>query len=259
VNIRSVLFIPDKFMDYRMWSDVPDRIRDRAEAIHFDQHARIPWTAANGGFLAAARRLAGDGRFDVVVAAGQAARFGFAVADAGLATGLVFFYPSLDRPLGEVVSGVVEDADPAETLGPYQPVVDALDEDDPGRRREVLLQAVRDTAGPGVDPAELDRAVAMMSDHAEEFFAELRAAQAAIACGQPSADPPWLKRPWIDHLAELTIPVTAVVAPDARAVGEAVALRAADAEIVVARPGLAPVAEPSRSAEALLRMLDRLG
>jgi hypothetical protein len=254
----SVLFIPDKFMDYRMWSDIPDRIRDRAETIHFDQHALIPWTAANGGFLAAARRLAGDGRFDVVVAAGQAARFGFAVADAGLAAGLVLFYPSLDRPLNEVVSGVVEDVDRAETLGPYQPVIDALDEDDPGRRRELLLQVVRDTAGPGIDPAELERAVAMMSDHAEEFFAELQAARAAAAGGQPQADPPWLERPWINHAAELTIPVTVIVAPGGRVIGAEIASRTADVEIVVANPGLAPVAEPGLSAQVLSRMLDRL-
>ena len=100
-----ILFIPDQFTDYRMWSDIPDRIQGRAEVIHFDRHEQIPWTpAAGGGFLDAARRLAADGSFDIVAAAGQAARFGFAVAEAGLARGVVFFYPSLDRQLTPIAA-----------------------------------------------------------------------------------------------------------------------------------------------------------
>ena len=30
----SVLFIPDRFMDYRMWGEVPDLIRDRTSVVH---------------------------------------------------------------------------------------------------------------------------------------------------------------------------------------------------------------------------------
>ena len=35
------------------------------------------------------------------------------------------------------------------------------------------MQVVRDTADPGADPVELDRVLAMTSDHAEEIFASL--------------------------------------------------------------------------------------
>jgi hypothetical protein len=252
-----ILFIPDRFMDYRMWADIPDRIQDRAEVIHFDEHEQIPWTAADGGFLDAARRLATDGSVDIVVAAGQAARFGFAVAEVGLARGLVLFYPSLDRVLDEVITGMA-DVDAAEALDPYLPVADALHEEDASRRLDILVQVLRDTAGPDAEPGELERVVGMISEHAAEFFAELEAAQAAAAGAPPSPDPPWLERPWIDRLATLTIPVTAVVAPHGAAIGEAIARRAEDAEIVVANPRLTPIAAPSQSAEALLRMLDRL-
>jgi hypothetical protein len=65
------------------------RIEGRAEVIHFDQHEQLPWTEANGAFVAAARRIAAGGSYHVVVAAGQAARLGFAQAEAGLAKGLV--------------------------------------------------------------------------------------------------------------------------------------------------------------------------
>jgi hypothetical protein len=115
--MARVLFIPDRFMDYRMWSDVPDRIRNRAEAIHFDRHEQVPWTSVNGDFLAGTRRLAGGHGFTVVAAAGQGARFGFAVAEAGLAAGLVLFYPSLDRLLPETAASL-EGADVSEELGP---------------------------------------------------------------------------------------------------------------------------------------------
>jgi hypothetical protein len=247
---KVILFVPDKFMDYRMWNDIPDRIRDHAEIVHVDQHAQIPWTTADDdGFVDAVRQLAGARTFDIVVAAGQAARFGFTMVQAGLAGGLMLFYPSPDRPMEEV-SSRGGDLDPADVLSPYLPVLDALRETDISRQREILMEVVSDTAGADVDMAELDRALGMVGDHAEEFFAELRE--------QP--EPPWLGRPWIDHLAELTVPVTAVVAPGGagEALGEAITRRAADAEIVVASPRVTPVAEASLSADALLRMLDRV-
>jgi hypothetical protein len=237
-------------MDYRMWNDVPDRIRDHAEIVHLDRYAQIPWTTADeGGFLDTVRELATAGAFDIVVAAGQAARFGFAVAQAGLAGGLMLFYPSPDRPMDEVYSGG-GDLDPADVLEPYLPVMDALRETDASRRREILMEIVSDTAGADVDMAELERALGMVGDHADELFAELRARPA----------PPWPERPWIDHVADLTVPVTMVVAPGVagQALGEAIAHRAADAEIVVASPRITPVAEASQSAQALLRMLDRV-
>ena len=225
--------------------------------VHFDRHEQVPWTAADGGFLEAVRRLAADETFDIVTVAGEAARFGFAVAEAGLARGAVFFYPSLDRLLDEAASDLA-DTDFTEVLGPYAPVVGALQEGDASRRRDILLRVVRETAGPAAESGELERMEGMIIDHAEEFFAYLRATMDA-ADGLAHPVPPWLERPWIDRLADLTIPVTAVVAPRSLAIGDAIASRAADAEIVVASPGMAPVAEPGRSAAILVRMLDRLG
>jgi hypothetical protein len=248
--MRRILFVPDKFMDCRMWNDIPDRIRDHAEIVHVDQYAQIPWaTADDGGFLDTVRQLAAAGSFDIVVAAGQAARFGFAVAQAGLAGGLMLFYPSPDRPMDEAGSRA-DDLDRADVLRPYLPVIDALRETDASRRREILLEVVSDTASADVDMAELECALGMVGDHAEEIFAELRM--------QP--DPPWLEPPWMDQLADLTVPVTVVVAPGSagRALGDAIACRAADAEIVVASPRVTPVAETSRSAAALLRVLNRV-
>jgi hypothetical protein len=37
----SVLFIPDRFMDYRMWGEVPDLIRDRTRVVHLGADALL--------------------------------------------------------------------------------------------------------------------------------------------------------------------------------------------------------------------------
>ena len=250
-----VLFIPDRFMDYRMWSDIPDRLMGRAEAIHFDQHEQMPWTEVNGRFVASARRLAADGSFHIAVAAGQAARFGFALAEAGLAKGLAFFQPSFDRLPDDIdvdLSGLDE------MITPYQPIVSALDEPDHGKRREILLAVLRETAGQQLEPAQLEAALGMFSDHADEFFADLQPTAEAAADGRTLPDPPWVEHPWIDRLSELAVPVT-VVAHSRGAVWETVAARARHAELVVAAgTGLAPADDRARAADALLRMLDRI-
>jgi hypothetical protein len=252
MTLPRILFVPDQFTDYRMWSDIPDWIQGRAEVVHFDQHEQIPWADAGDGFLVAVRRLAGAGAFDIVVAAGQAARFAFAVAEAGLARGLVFIYPWPDCLPDEP-----PDVDLAEVLKPYLPAAAAVREGDIDRLRDVLAQVARDKAGPDAEPGELQQLTDMLTDHAGELLASLQATQAADAAGPSPPDPPWLERPWIDRLATLTVPVIAIVAPGSTALGELITRRARDAEIVVADQ-LVPVALPRGSAEAIVRMLDRL-
>ena len=257
-DLADVLFIPDQFMDYRMWSDIPDRLGGRARAVHFDQHAQIPWTAGNGEFLDAAGRLAAGGSFHVVVAAGQAARFAFALAEAGMAKGLVFFGASLDRIPDDTDPDLFSAVDWDQTLDPYLPIVSALDEPDPDRRRDILLRVLRDTVDADAEPEQLALAVAMMSDHSEELFSHLRASATAGTDGQLPPEPPWIQRPWFDRLAELTVPVTAV---GAGLSASAIARQARDAEIIEAAGGgllPSPAAGRASAAEAILRMLDRL-
>jgi hypothetical protein len=223
--------------------------------IPFDQYEQVPWTADSAEIVDAARCLAPDGGFDVVAAAGGGARFAFALAEAGLAKSLVFFQPELDAIPDDVrvdLSGLDE------ALAAFQPIVSAIHEPDPARRREILLQTVRDTAGPDRDPEGLELELNITSDHAEEFLAHLRVTAADAEEGRLPPDPPWMERPWINRLAELNVPVTAVgVGP----FPEAIARRAKDAEVVLAAGsgGLAPPADRARAAEALLRMLDRIG
>lgn len=257
-DLADVLFIPDRFMDYRLWSDIPDRISGRARAIHFDRHAQIPWTADSGEILEAAGRLAAGGSFHVVAAAGQAARFAFALAEAGMTKGLVFFGASLDCIPDDDAADVFGAADWDLTLDPYVPIVSALDEPDAGRRRDILLRVIRETAAADAEPAQLALAAEMISDHSEEFFTDLRASAAAGPDGQSPPAPRWLQRPWFDRLAELTVPVTAV---GAGVSASAIARRARDAEIIDAAGGgvtPAPAAGRAKAAEAILRMLDRL-
>jgi hypothetical protein len=270
MTLPNVLFIPDRFYDYRLWSDIPDRLQGRVRAIYFDQHD-LPWKSGNGEFLKAAQRLAPDGGFHIVTANGHAARFAFALAEGGLAKGLVLFQPSLDSfPLPDDVQvdwAALGDLD--HVLDPFMPILSALDEPDPGRRREILLDVMRAMAGRDLEPAGLELLLAMYSDHAEEIFADLRAAAAkgeqsqateATDPDEPVQIPPWLERPWIDRLAELTVPVTTVVSARSRVIAEAIARRAKDAEIVMAgaSAGLEPAEDRARAADAIRRMVDRI-
>ncbi|MGO8957009.1 MAG: hypothetical protein ACLQFR_06545 [Streptosporangiaceae bacterium] len=256
MTLPCVLFIPDRFEDYRRWSDIPDRLQGRAQLIHFEQHAHIPWTTgATAEFADAARCLAPDGTFDIVVGAGQAARFAFALAEAGLAKGLVFFQPSLDRiPDDLLVDWSAVDEGIELTL----PIVDAVDEPDPARRRDIFLQVLSDIAESDTDAAELELANAMITDHADEYFADLQEVKAAAADERMQPDPPWLLRPWIDRIAALSVPVTTV---GHFSIGEAIARRAQDAEVIDVMGGgaiMAPAESRARATEALLRMLDRV-
>jgi hypothetical protein len=268
MSLPSILFIPDQFGDYRLWSDIPDRLQGRAQAIYFDQHD-VPWMSGNGEFVDEARRLAPDGTFHIVAAKGGAARFGFALAEAGLARGLVLFQPSLDSFPDDVHLDWPAEVDPDHVLDPFMPVLSALDEPDPARRREILLEVIRAAAGQDLEPAALELLLAMYSDHADEYFASLQAFAAegeqAQAAEPADADeavelPPWLERPWIDRLADLDVPVTTVVSARGRVIAEAVARRAKDAEIVVAgaNAGLEPAEDRARAADAILRMLNRI-
>lgn len=255
-----ILFIPEQHSDYRMWSDIPDRIRERAEAVHFDQHEQIPWATDSGDVLAAAHRLAGDDNFDVVTTSDHSARFGFAIAQAGLAKGLVLFRPALDSIPDDMpvdLSGLEEN------LEPYLPLYDVVRDSgtDVARFREVFGQVIRDTAVPGLPPDQLELALTIYSDHADEFFEYLRKLAVAADSGIRQPDPPWIEHPWIDRLEDLAVPVTAAEVPKGIEVANVIARRARDAEIVVIShgwTGLAPVADRIQAAEILLRMLDRV-
>lgn len=259
MTIPRVMFIPDKYMDYRMWSGLLDKVQGRAEVVYFDQREQIQWTDANDGFLAAVQRTFNDQAFDIVVGAGEGARFAFAVAERGLAKGVVFLYPSPDRVLGDIA-----DADLTEAMIPYLPfspaLLEAVQEGDAGQLRDALVNVVRDANQPDADARGLQLLADMYTDYAGEFLSDLQGAQADAVADPPAPIPPWLERPWIDRVTTLTIPVTAVINSRQVAIGEAISRSAKHAEVVVAGPRLALTAipDPGQLAAVLLRMLDRL-
>ena len=152
MSLPSILSIPERFNDYLMWYYIPDRLRGRAEVVHFDQHEQVPWTADSAEFVVSDMARAPDGGFDIVAAAGGAARFAFASwRKPGLAKGLVFFQPTLDS-IPDYVRVDLSGLD--EALEAFRPIVTAIHEPDPNRRREILLHTIRDTAGPDREPGE---------------------------------------------------------------------------------------------------------
>ena len=257
--VPRILLIPDRITDYRMWSDVPDRMTGRAEVVHIDQHCDLPWWSADESFLDQVRQLsAGDG-FQAAAAAGQAARFGFAVAEAGLANGLVLFHPSLDAILDDVP---VDLTDLDEILIPYQPLAELARDPsaDVERFRAIIPQLVRQTAPADIPHDQLQISIAIFCDHAPEWLAELQAAAEAANAESPAPDPPWIDRPWIDRADQLTCPVTTVVTPREIDIARAIARRVANAETVLAgaNPGLTTELERDKTARTILEHLDRM-
>lgn len=264
--MQRVLFIPDRFTDWRMWAGLPDRLARRAEVSHLDQLADLPWDGGSGPTVALARSLCPDG-WDVVVAAGQAGPLAVALGAAGLCRGIVLAEPEIpfDR-IPEDVEVVIEPPD-TDVLAPYERLVAALHDADPEQWRTLVMQVVRQTSPAGLPPAELDLAVQIAGDHAAEARAELLAFEAASSAERHLPDHIQLARlhirgQWLDQLAGLTIPVMTVVPAGRSFVGETIARLAAH-PVTVLTDGtiLAGGARPSarqQAAGAIEHLLDLL-
>lgn len=231
-------------------------IQDYVEVVHLDQHEQIPWNSANGELLPAVRRLSGGRPFDIVTAAGEAARFAFAVAESGLARSVVFHIPSADRVLDETSGADLATATaPYLSLGPA--LLEAVQNEDVGQLRDVLAQPVREANGPEADAKGLPLLVEMYTDHAGEFLGNIQAMLAEAAADPPPPAPPWLEQPWIDRVATLDVPIVTVVAPGRALIGEVIARRSPQAEVVEVSPRLAltDMPDPGQFSAVLLRML----
>jgi hypothetical protein len=268
MGAASIAFLPDRFMDHRLWSDIPDNLGGQVRAVHYDQN-ELPWNSPAGEFVETARRRTNGSGFHVAVAAGDAARFAVTLAEAGLVKGIVFFQPVLDSIPDDVhidFSGI----DLEEALGPYQPLLRAAEDPDPGRRQSVVMNVIREAMGAVLDAESLRVAMSMYGDHFDEFLAMLHAAAPPDAAellahettpaGRLADPPPRREPPWIDRLEGLPIPVAAVVGAGARTVGEAIVRRTGRGEVIVAEgtAGLATRRDRVRGTEAILRMLGQV-
>src|SRR5262245_57008233 len=91
-RVQSVLLIPDRLADWRMWAGLADRLAQRAEVSHLDQLAPLPWDGGSGEVVAAGRAVR-PGGWDAVVSAGRAGPFAVSIGAAGLARGIVLAEP----------------------------------------------------------------------------------------------------------------------------------------------------------------------
>lgn len=246
-----------------MWSDIPDRIRSQAEPIHFDQHHEIVWTANDHAFLDSARRLAADDSFGVVASASQADLLAFALAEAELAQSLVLFQPNLPLSAVPGVRPDMSDADIEQIWATiddgYPPLESAIHQSDPEVRREALVNFVRDYSGVELEPPELELAVSMASDHADQLFGAVDAFIAADAEGR-EPEKPATRRDWLSQFTAATVPIGLIVPKRARPFAEAI-VADRDVEILTTEgtAGLAPESDRALGADLILRMLSKVG
>jgi hypothetical protein len=223
------LFLPDQYYDHRIWADLPASLGD--QVVLYDQYEPMPWAeAANPAFPDAVRRLAPDHSFDVVAGAGEAARLAFRAALLGLAKAIVFFQPSPDRYLDDVAENLPT-SDLISAAGWFSSVLDALHETDSARRRSLVIQAWRDRYGPHLAAGDLELALKVIGDHAEELLAMSKQVAALAEAG---AGVPWPEESWVDRLGEIDVPVAVVVSRPAARIGAVIARQARDGQTITA-------------------------
>jgi hypothetical protein len=230
----SILLIPDLHYDFRIWADLPDRLGEDCRVVVYDQHDPMPARVEPGdpAFLDAVRNLIPGQHFDVVVAAGTSAGFAFRLVLSRLASGLVLFQPFVNLGFDEHTAPDVPVADLVASANWIRPVIEALEETDLARRRELVVGAWRDRYGPHLAPADLELACAVIGDHAEELLASVQAVAASAERGE---DMSWSGQIDAGRLGEINLPMAVVVSENAARFGEAIQRHAPDSEVLVAK------------------------
>jgi hypothetical protein len=233
--MRSILLVPDRHYDYRIWADLPDGLGEDCRVVFYDQHELMPIQSEPGdaAFLHAVRRLMLPGQyFDIVVAAGASAGLAFDVALNHLAKRLVLFHPFLNLGFDEHTAPDVPIANLIASADWIGPVIEAVDEPDRARRTELVVSAWRDRYGAYLTAADLELACKVIGDHTEELLASTKAVAASAEMGE---DMPWSGQLDVGRLREIDFPVAVVLSEQAVAVEHAVARQAPDSEVFVAR------------------------
>jgi hypothetical protein len=227
----GVLFLSDLFYDYRIWADLPASVDEGCDVMCYDGRDTMPGEELGGGeFLPAVRLMVADPGRSVVAAAGLAAGLAVQAARCGLAGGLVLFQPAPDRMLPEAIPDVPME-DLLAAAGPWAALIGAATETDPARRAELVTGTWRDAYAGRLAAPDAELACQVIARHVDQVLAMVAAVRAAAAAGAP---PPQPGLPWVDRLAEISVPVTVVSARRAGRLGQAIAAMAPDGRFVAA-------------------------
>ncbi len=260
----SVLFLPSLFADGRIWGDLPSRLMgahhvtvyDRTQTAAIDApitHALVPDPTFRETVRAAAPE--GTKRFDVVVGADEAAVLAVDLAFTGLAKGIVLFSPTVDTLPPEIEIDLAGAEELAET---FRPLLQTLDEPDPERRRDLVVQICRNHLGSRLSPDDLELICTMQGDHAEEMVNALKISLDSLS-DTPSPPPEgW----WIDRLQNLPVPITIVVPEDSPAeeLGISLAARAPRGSTALIHGADFPwLQDRERALDIVLNMINKVG
>jgi hypothetical protein len=218
--LPTVLFLPDVHYDHRIWADIPSSLSEHYDVLHYDTHEPVPW-AAPETFVPALRRLIPEDGRTLIVAAGYAAGFAVHAALSGLAGGLVLFQPAPDYLPPDAFRDVPV-ADLFQAAAPYSGLVAAVREPDPARRSELAISTMQGIYRDGLSEADLALVSQVAGDHVDELVATMAQTITAVEAGDPAPQP---GLPWVDQLADVTVPVSVITSRRAKPVGEAIAKR----------------------------------
>lgn len=255
----SVLLLPPRFTDERIWGGMFRLLETRFDVVSCD------WPSSPGGpgiTETVQRILPGSGRFDVAVAAQEAAGLAVHLAAAGLAGKVALFQPAVDSVSVLREAGPLDLSQLDERVRLFLPLASAVHES-PERWRDQLVTAMHGMYAAHLGSAELALVCQVAADHAAEMQEEMTrmfAPGGEFAPGGPDGPGDGSQhRPWTDELRHVEVPVTVVVSQVWQAVGAVLTERAPRGTLLVAQSqtGSLWLEDPETCLGAVVDLLER--
>jgi len=230
-DVLSILAVPGRGQDERVWGDFLPRLQQRHEVVTLAGAAELPTRAG-----------------DVILASSDAESAAVHTARDGRVQALVLLAPDPGEILPEVDLNV--DARFPEAVEMIR-FLQEIAHDDPEQRRSALADRMIRMLGPELPAKDATRLRSMIRDSADLMF-----------------DPEWQRTsrraPYADVLSVLEVPALVVAAGEDQltaAFARALTERASRGELVLLDTALRPypwLAQPDAAAAAVLRFLAQL-
>ena len=235
-QVLSILAVPGRFQDERVWGGLLPRLRSRYRVVPTDAYGLA------------------NHRADVILACADAASAAVHATREGRGRAVVLLAPLVNLAIFELPE-VLVDAGRWMWTTEMAEMMDMAEEvrasEDPEQRRAALADGFVRLIGREIPAADADRLRAMVRDSADVIE-------------HPGPIPPIYTAPFVEELRALELPLLVLAAAgDERAatIARALAERAPRSELVLletAQPHYPWLAQPAAAAEAVLQFLGRI-
>jgi pimeloyl-ACP methyl ester carboxylesterase len=202
----TILFIPNFPMDRRVWADIPGLIPQNFTTEFYDQKSPVN-SISDSDLANAAELIPENGKFALVVSAGNGSSTAVALALRGQAEALLLIEPALDSIPAELTPPDFSGLD--DQMSRYTALVSAVERGaDEQTWRQLMLEVVRGTFRETLSGGDRGLLEEIVIDHAGDVYDFMREGIAAISEGRewPPPVPPEEGR-WVERLSDVIVPV----------------------------------------------------